>query len=143
MIKYRLLFCFCIYCQARKLKKLNEAKYKSPTKAQERSEISVGRKTSNKENTIKHNPTKRSKAMKKNKDTGLRDLRDIVLIIVAILLIATMIHYDKDRGLHLGLPIIIEHSPCECSTDTSEASANASTTTPSTTNATNATTPKR
>lgn len=71
--------------------------------------------------------------MKKNKDTGLRDLRDIVLIIAAILLIATMIHYDKDRGLHLGLPIIIEHSPCECSTDASEAS----TTTQSTTNATN------
>ena len=80
--------------------------------------------------------------MKKNKDTGLRDLRDIVLIIAAILLIATMIHYDKDRGLHLGLPIIIEHSPCECSTDTSEASANASTTTQSATNA-NATTTKR
>lgn len=78
--------------------------------------------------------------MKKNKDTGLRDLRDIVLIIAAILLIATMIHYDKDRGLHLGLPIIIEHSPCECGTDTNEASANASTT--SATNA-NATTPKR
>lgn len=81
--------------------------------------------------------------MKKNKDTGLRDLRDIVLIIAAILLIATMIHYDKDRGLHLGLPIIIEHSPCECSTDTSEASANASTTTQGATNTTNTTTPKR
>lgn len=81
--------------------------------------------------------------MKKNKDTGLRDLRDIVLIIAAILLIATMIHYDKDRGLHLGLPIIIiEHSPCECSTDTNEASTNVSATTPSTTNA-NTTTPKR
>lgn len=76
--------------------------------------------------------------MKKNKDTGLRDLRDIVLIIAAILLIATMIHYDKDRGLHLGLPIIIEHSSCECSTDTSEASANTSTT-----STTNTTTPKR
>lgn len=81
--------------------------------------------------------------MKKNKDTGLRDLRDIVLIIAAILLIATMIHYDKDRGLHLGLPIIIEHSTCECSTDASQASTtNASTTTPNATN-TNATTPKR
>ena len=79
--------------------------------------------------------------MKKNKDTGLRDLRDIVLIIAAILLIATMIHYDKDRGLHLGLPIIIEHSTCDCGTDTSEASTD---TTPSTnaTSTTNAT-PKR
>ena len=76
--------------------------------------------------------------MKKNKDTGLRDLRDIVLIIAAILLIATMIHYDKDRGLHLGLPVIIEHSTCDCGTDTSGASTN---TTPNT-NATNAT-PKR
>lgn len=79
--------------------------------------------------------------MKKNKDTGLRDLRDIVLIIAAILLIATMIHYDKDRGLHLGLPVIIEHSTCECSTDASEASANATSTTTQST--TSATTPKR
>lgn len=82
--------------------------------------------------------------MKKNKDTGLRDLRDIVLIIAAILLIATMIHYDKDRGLHLGLPIIIiEHSTCECGTDASQASTNVSATTQSATNTTNATTPKR
>lgn len=83
--------------------------------------------------------------MKKNKDTGLRDLRDIVLIIAAILLIATMIHYDKDRGLHLGLPIIIEHSTCECGTDTNEASANTTTNATSTTtpSATNAITPKR
>lgn len=70
--------------------------------------------------------------MKKNKDTGLKDLRDIVLIIAAILLIATMIHYDSDRGLHLGLPVIIEHSTCQCNTDNAETNA---------TNTTNATNP--
>lgn len=80
--------------------------------------------------------------MKKNKDTGLRDLRDIVLIIAAILLIATMIHYDKDSGLHLGLPIIIEHSTCEASADASQASTANANATPNATNA-NATTPKR
>lgn len=80
--------------------------------------------------------------MKKNKDTGLRDLRDIVLIIAAILLIATMIHYDKDRGLHLGLPIIIEHSTCEASADASQASTTNANATPSATNA-SAVTPKR
>ena len=65
--------------------------------------------------------------MKKSKDTELRDLRDVVIIVVAILvailLIATMIHYDKDRGLHLGLPVIIEHSTYGANADTSEANA--------------------
>lgn len=51
--------------------------------------------------------------MNKNEDKGLRDLRDIAITIMAVLLIISMIHYDKDgKGLYLGLPIVIDNGTC-------------------------------
>ena len=49
----------------------------------------------------------------KRQDNGVRDLRDIAVTVAAILLIASMIHYDKDDGLSLGLPIVADNL-CKC-----------------------------